>query len=85
MNELLNMTIEELSELIQACCKYKRWLNGDRTLRTSGEIIVENLQDEIVDVYNVVFQLRDKLFVSDTDFYSKLGVKMYRTECLKNK
>ena len=84
MKELLNMTIEESSELIQACCKYKRWIKGDYTLRDDNGSIVENLKEEIVDVYNMLLQLRDKMFIDDKEFYTLLGIKMFRTEELKN-
>ena len=48
----IDMCIEEMSELIKALCKYKRFKNN------LNEELIYNLKEEIADVFNTVEQMR---------------------------
>lgn len=58
---LLNRTIqsiEELSELSQALCKFQRAVNKDKTLRVSQEDINKHIIEEIADVEICLTELK---------------------------
>ena len=48
----IDMCIEEMSELIKALCKYKRFKNN------LNDELVYNIKEEIADVFNTVEQMR---------------------------
>lgn len=66
-----DQTIEEMSELTQAICKYKRQLNGEYKHRTD---IVDNLVEEIADVYMCIEFLQ--ILLGEDEFNKILDQKI---------
>ena len=62
------VAMEELAELIQAVSKFYR-----------GENNIENLKEEIADVYIVLDQLRYMTFTDDEKLYDLINTKIQRT------
>jgi len=80
----IDLMIEECSELIQACCKYKRSLQGDKTLRCSRFTVTNMMREEIVDVNIVLSRLIDEFFKDNNEYNNMLAVKLDRTARLSN-
>ena len=51
-------TEEEIGELLQAICKYKRMLNKDKTLRMPKTVVEYNIAEEIADVELCLLELK---------------------------
>jgi len=66
-----DQTIEEMSELTQAICKYKRQLNGEYKDRPD---IIDNLIEEIADVYMCIEFLQ--ILLGEDEFNKKLDLKL---------
>ena len=47
LQNILTISIEELSELTQVICKLKRLTNQDKTLRKEEQQIFEELKEEL--------------------------------------
>ena len=78
----IDLLIEECSELIQACCKYKRLMNKDKTLRVD-EITVNNMmKEEIVDVRIVLLKIEDMFFKDVYEYCDLVNKKIKRTNNL---
>lgn len=75
----LNIATEELAECVQAIQKYQRLINNDKTLRKDEKDIMENLKEELVDVYVVTTQLCSIIGFDETDFDSRVMYKANRT------
>lgn len=54
----LEQTEEEIGELLQAICKYKRMLNKDKTLRMPETVVEYNIAEEIADVELCLLELK---------------------------
>ena len=63
------MCIEEMSELIKALCKYKRFKNN------LNEELIYNLKEEIADVFNTVEQMRMILCEDEIKEISAMKIK----------
>ena len=75
----IDLLIEECSELIQACCKYKRLMNKDKTLRVD-EITVNNMmKEEMVDVIILLTRIGDKFYKDKDEYVDLLNKKIERT------
>lgn len=78
----IDLLIEECSELIQACCKYKRLMNKDKTLRVD-EITVNNMmKEEMVDVIILLTRIGDKFYKDKDEYVDLLNKKIERTNNL---
>lgn len=78
----IDLLIEECSELIQACCKYKRLMNKDKTLRVD-EITVNNMmKEEMVDVIILLTRIGDKFYKDKDEYVDLLNKKIKRTNNL---
>lgn len=66
-----DQTIEEMSELTKAICKYKRQLNGEYKDRPD---IIDNLIEEIADVYMCIEFLQ--ILLGEDEFNKKLDLKL---------
>ena len=58
LNDMLEQTEEEIGELLQAVCKYKRMLKKDKTLRMPKTVIEYKLAEEIADVEICLLKLK---------------------------
>lgn len=59
MPALLDMMAEECIELSHACLKYSRYLRNVNTVRgKSEEELVDNIHEEMADVYVILRELR---------------------------
>lgn len=76
----LDQMQEEAGELIQAINKFKRSLGKGLPCRDKKEKILENLKEEIVDVYIMYEQLISLLQVPDEEFNQIYINKIKRTE-----
>lgn len=54
----LEQTEEEIGELLQAICKYKRMLNKDKTLRMPEMVVKYKIAEEIADVELCLLELK---------------------------
>ena len=62
---MLEQTAEECAELAQACLKMARKLRGENpTPKNMGEII-NNLEEELADVYVCLGELKDNVYDSE--------------------
>lgn len=77
--QVLLITIEELSELIQACSKELRRISVDKTLRADDVNIRTALIEEIADCMIVIPQLKYKLDINDIELNSIITKKVERT------
>ena len=76
---ILTISIEELSELMQVICKLKRWLNHDKTLRKEPKQIFEDLKEELADVYLLLEQLKIINDINDYKIERRINEKIKRT------
>ena len=76
---ILTISIEELSELMQVICKLKRWLNHDKTLRKEPKQIFEDLKEELADVYLLLEQLKIINDINDYEIERRISEKIKRT------
>lgn len=77
--QVLLITIEELSELIQVLTKMTRQLENDVTLRTDDDQIRHYLYEEIADVYVTLYQVKNKFNLITTDIDEIFNNKTERT------
>ena len=70
--QVLLITIEELSELIQVLTKMTRQLENDVTLRTDDDQIRHYLYEEIADAYVTLYQVKKKFNLITTDIDNKI-------------
>ena len=76
---ILTITIEELSELIQVICKLKRLTNQDKTLRKEEHQIFEDLKEELSDVYLLLEQIKILGKITDYEIERRINEKIKRT------
>ena len=82
---IIDLAIEEMSELIQALSKHKRLLQEDKTLRVDKTQIIENIKEEIADVSIVLIKLKDMYFENNNiELLKYLDIKVNRTQQLKD-
>ena len=77
--QVLLITIEELSELIQVLTKMTRQLENDVTLRTDDDQIRHYLYEEIADVYVNLYKVKKKFNLITTDIDEIFNNKIERT------
>lgn len=77
--QVLLITIEELSELIQVLTKMTRQLENDVTLRTDDDQIRYYLYEEIADAYVTLYQVKKKFNLITTDIDKIFNNKIERT------
>ena len=77
--QVLVITIEELSELSQACTKEIRRMFTDNTLRINNDNIRTALIEEIADCMIVISQLKYKLGINYIELNSIIAKKVERT------
>lgn len=77
--QVLLITIEELSELIQVLTKMARQLENDVTLRTDDDQIRHYLYEEIADVYVTLYQVKKKFNLISIDIDEIFNNKIERT------
>lgn len=77
--QVLLITIEELSELIQVLTKMTRQLENDVTLRTDDVQIRHYLYEEIADAYVTLCQVKKKFNLITTDIDEIFNNKIERT------
>ena len=77
--QVLLITIEELSELIQVLTKMTRQLENDVTLRTDDDQIRHYLYEEIADAYVTLYQVKKKFNLITTDIDKIFNNKIERT------
>ena len=77
--QVLLITIEELSELIQVLTKMTRQLENDVTLRTDDDQIRHYLYEEIADAYVTLYQVKKKVNLITTDIDKIFNNKIERT------
>lgn len=58
LNDMFEQTVEEIGELLQAICKYKRMLKKDKTLRMPEIVVEYKLAEEIADVEICLLKLK---------------------------
>ena len=78
-SNILTIAIEELSELIQAICKLKRWNDYDITLRKESSQIFEDLKEELSDVYLLLEQIKILGKINDYEIERRISEKIRRT------
>lgn len=61
----MNQIMEEMAELIQAICKWKRSKENDKTLRMDEKQVEQQLEEEIADVEICLKQLKYKLCITE--------------------
>ena len=76
--ELIELLIEELSELIQAVVKLQRWDNGETTLRYNIDEIYNNLYEELADVIIMMLQFIHKNNIEYEKLLNKICKKLIR-------
>lgn len=78
MESRFNQMTEEMSELIQAFCKYRRVKNGEPCRKEEAEIL-DNIMEEMADVYITAEQVHHLLFKGRcAEFDFKLAEKITR-------
>ena len=77
--QVLLITIEELSELIQVLTKMTRQLENDVTLRVDDDQIRHYLYEEIADAYVTLYQVKEKFNLITTDIDEISNNKIERT------
>ena len=77
--QVLLITIEELSELIQVLTKMTRQLENDVTLRADDDQIRHYLYEEIADAYVTLYQVKKKFNLITTDIDEIFNNKIERT------
>ena len=76
---ILTITIEELSELMQVICKLKRLTNQDKTLRKEEKQIYGELKEELADVYLLLEQIKILTQTNDYEIERRISEKIKRT------
>ena len=76
--EVIELLIEELSELIQAVIKLERWDNGETTLRYNIDEIYNNLYEELGDVIIMMLQFIHKNNIECEELLNKMCKKLIR-------
>ena len=76
--ELIELLIEELSELIKPLVKLQRWDNGETTLRYNIDEIYNNLYEELADVIIMMLQFIYKNKIEYRDLLNKMCKKLIR-------
>ena len=76
---ILTISIEELSELTQVICKLKRLTNNDKTLRKEEQQIFEELKEELSDVYLLLEQIKILGKIDDYEIERRISEKIRRT------
>ena len=76
---ILTITIEELSELTQVICKLKRLTNQDKTLRKEEKQIYGELKEELADVYLLLEQIKILTQTNDYEIERRISEKIRRT------
>ena len=79
LQNILTISIEELSELMQVICKLKRLTNQDKTLRKEEYQIFEELKEELSDVYLLLEQIKILGKINDYDIERRISEKIRRT------
>ena len=79
LQNILTISIEELSELMQVICKLKRWNDYDVTLRKESSQIFEDLKEELADVYLLLEQLKIINDINDYEIERRISEKIRRT------
>ena len=79
ISTILTIAIEELSELTQVICKLKRWTNPDMTLRKEPKQILEDLREELADVYLLLEQIKLIVKINDYEIERRISEKIRRT------
>ena len=76
---ILTITIEELSELMQVICKLKRLTNQDKALRKEEKQIYGELKEELADVYLLLEQIKILTQTNDYEIERRISEKIKRT------
>ena len=76
--EVIELLIEELSELIKAVIKLERWDNGETTLRYNIDEIYNNLYEELGDVIIMMLQFIHKNNIECEELLNKMCKKLIR-------
>ena len=76
---ILTISIEELSELSQSICKLKRLINQDKTLRKEEKQIYGELKEELADVYLLLEQIKILTQTNDYEIERRINEKIRRT------
>ena len=76
---ILIISIEELSELMQVICKLKRLTNRDKTLRKEEKQIYGELKEELADVYLLLEQIKILTQTNDYEIERRINEKIKRT------
>ena len=76
---ILTISIEELSELTQVICKLKRWTNNDKGLRKEGIQIYKELKEELSDVYLLLEQIKLITAIDNYEIERRINEKIRRT------
>lgn len=79
----LEQTEEEIGELLQAICKYKRMLNKDKTLRMPEIVVKYKIAEEIADVELCLLELK-YLLQNKVTVEEIIKDKLDRTEKVMN-
>lgn len=77
--QVLQVTIEELAELQQACCKELRRISNDKTLREYNKDLEVSLREEIADTIIMLEQLQYKILYSNDKLNQIINKKCLRT------
>ena len=81
--KMFDQTEEEIGELLQAICKYKRMLNKDKTLRMPKTVVEYKLAEEIADVEICLLKLK-YLLQNNYTVEEIIKDKLDRTEKVMN-
>lgn len=76
---IITIAIEELGELIQVLCKFKRYLDYDKTLRKSLFEIDEQIREELADVYLLMEQIKIMIGIDTYYIENIISEKIDRT------
>lgn len=76
--EQINLMIEEMAELTQALCKYKR-MQSDNKPRATETDILENIIEEIADVEIMLEQIKYQLKINEQILNAIEKMKILRT------
>ena len=77
---IIDLAIEEMSELIQALSKHKRLLQEDKALRVDKSQIRENIKEEIADVNIILIKLKEMYFENNIEMIKFIENKLRRTK-----
>ena len=79
IDNTISITIEELSELIQALTKLQRYRTQDITLTATRSMVYKNITEELSDVYLVLEQIKTLYLIADTEIDEIISEKISRT------